>query len=57
MNDGWRLARTTLANERVSMSSGATFGFGIEMILGYVTRHEELSDDDRDARHDRAAAC
>jgi len=31
---GWRLARTTLANERVSMSSGATFGFGIEWILG-----------------------
>ena len=25
---GWRLARTTLANERVSMSSGATFGTG-----------------------------
>jgi alkylation response protein AidB-like acyl-CoA dehydrogenase len=36
VNDGWRLARTTLANERVSMSSGATFGFGIEMILGQV---------------------
>jgi alkylation response protein AidB-like acyl-CoA dehydrogenase len=34
LNDGWRLARTTLANERVSMSSGATFGFGIEWILG-----------------------
>ncbi|MHB8682333.1 MAG: acyl-CoA dehydrogenase [Acidimicrobiales bacterium] len=34
VNDGWRLARTTLANERVNMSSGATFGFGIEWILG-----------------------
>ena len=34
VHDGWRLARTTLANERVSMSSGATFGFGIEWILG-----------------------
>jgi alkylation response protein AidB-like acyl-CoA dehydrogenase len=34
VNDGWRLARTTLANERVSMSSGATFGFGIEWMLG-----------------------
>ena len=33
VNGGWRLARTTLANERVSMSSGATFGFGIEAIL------------------------
>jgi 3-oxochol-4-en-24-oyl-CoA dehydrogenase len=38
VNDGWRLARTTLANERVSMSSGATFGFGIEMILGQVQK-------------------
>ncbi|HUC36057.1 MAG TPA: acyl-CoA dehydrogenase [Acidimicrobiales bacterium] len=34
VDGGWRLARTTLANERVSMSSGATFGFGIEWILG-----------------------
>ena len=34
VNGGWRLARTTLANERVSMSSGATFGFGIESMLG-----------------------
>ena len=33
VNGGWRLARTTLANERVSMASGATFGFGIECIL------------------------
>jgi alkylation response protein AidB-like acyl-CoA dehydrogenase len=46
VNDGWRLARTTLANERVSMSSGATFGFGIEMILGYISHRDELSDDD-----------
>ncbi len=33
VNGGWRLARTTLANERVSMASGATWGFGIEGIL------------------------
>ncbi|HEV2242350.1 MAG TPA: acyl-CoA dehydrogenase, partial [Streptosporangiaceae bacterium] len=39
VNDGWRLARTTLANERVSMSSGATFGFGIEWILGSLDQH------------------
>ena len=45
VNDGWRLARTTLANERVSMSSGATFGFGIEMILSWVGRHQELESD------------
>ncbi|MGH9028381.1 MAG: acyl-CoA dehydrogenase family protein, partial [Acidimicrobiales bacterium] len=34
---GWRLARTTLANERVSMSSGATFGFGIEWMLATLS--------------------
>jgi 3-oxochol-4-en-24-oyl-CoA dehydrogenase len=38
VNGGWRLARTTLANERVSMSSGATFGFGIEWMLGSLDR-------------------
>jgi alkylation response protein AidB-like acyl-CoA dehydrogenase len=30
---GWAIARTTLANERVSMSSGATFGTGVEQVL------------------------
>jgi len=33
VHGGWRLARTTLANERVSMASGATFGYGVEWIL------------------------
>jgi 3-oxochol-4-en-24-oyl-CoA dehydrogenase len=36
VNDGWRAARTTLENERVSMGSGASFGLGIEMLLGLV---------------------
>jgi alkylation response protein AidB-like acyl-CoA dehydrogenase len=31
---GWRLARTTLANERVAMSSGAAFPSGVEELLG-----------------------
>jgi alkylation response protein AidB-like acyl-CoA dehydrogenase len=31
--DGWRIARTTLANERVSMSSGSGFGTGVEEVL------------------------
>jgi alkylation response protein AidB-like acyl-CoA dehydrogenase len=30
---GWRLARTTLANERIGMSSGAAFPSGIEELL------------------------
>ncbi len=34
--DGWRIGRTTLANERVSMSSGASFGNGIESIVRTV---------------------
>ena len=44
VNGGWRLARTTLANERVSMSSGATFGFGIERILGALEGGGDASD-------------
>jgi alkylation response protein AidB-like acyl-CoA dehydrogenase len=33
---GWPLARTTLANERVSMGRGSSFGGGIEALLGLV---------------------
>ena len=36
VSDGWRVGRTTLANERVSMGSGSSFGFGVEMLLGVV---------------------
>ncbi len=35
-HDGWRATRTSLANERVSMGSGATIGFGIRGILDIV---------------------
>ncbi|WP_029136416.1 acyl-CoA dehydrogenase [Nakamurella lactea] len=31
--DGWRLARTTLANERVQMSGGATLGKELDLLL------------------------
>jgi len=30
---GWAIARTTLANERVFMSSGSAFGIGVESVL------------------------
>ena len=30
INSGWLLARTTLANERIAMGRGASFGGGIE---------------------------
>jgi alkylation response protein AidB-like acyl-CoA dehydrogenase len=36
--DGWRIGRTTLANERVSMSSGASFGVGVESLIRAVAR-------------------
>jgi alkylation response protein AidB-like acyl-CoA dehydrogenase len=38
VNGGWALARVTLANERVSMSSGATFGIGVESLLRLAAR-------------------
>ncbi|HLM64597.1 MAG TPA: acyl-CoA dehydrogenase [Acidimicrobiales bacterium] len=37
VDGGWPLARTTLANERVSMGSGSSFGGGIEALVGLVT--------------------
>jgi alkylation response protein AidB-like acyl-CoA dehydrogenase len=39
--DGWRIGRTTLANERVSMSSGASFGTGVESLIRTVARRGE----------------
>ncbi|HTU37007.1 MAG TPA: acyl-CoA dehydrogenase [Acidimicrobiales bacterium] len=39
--DGWRIGRTTLANERVSMSSGASFGNGVESLIRTVARRHE----------------
>ncbi|MEY2448869.1 MAG: hypothetical protein QOH79_2345 [Acidimicrobiaceae bacterium] len=45
VNDGWRAARTTLENERVSMGSGASFGLGIEMLLGLVSVDDDVAVD------------
>ncbi|HET7531411.1 MAG TPA: acyl-CoA dehydrogenase [Mycobacteriales bacterium] len=41
---GWRLARTTLANERVAMSSGSAFPSGIEQLLGALTSSAAADD-------------
>ncbi len=38
--DGWRAARTTLANERVFMGGGMAFGHGLEQILTMVNDRE-----------------
>jgi alkylation response protein AidB-like acyl-CoA dehydrogenase len=46
VNDGWRAARTTLENERVSMGSGSSFGFGVEMLLGGVDVDDPLAVDE-----------
>ncbi|NIH88112.1 acyl-CoA dehydrogenase [Amycolatopsis granulosa] len=37
VNDGWRLARTTLANERVAMAGGSSVGEAAEELLAAVT--------------------
>jgi alkylation response protein AidB-like acyl-CoA dehydrogenase len=36
VNDGWRAGRTTLANERVSMGSGASIGAGVAALAGLL---------------------
>jgi alkylation response protein AidB-like acyl-CoA dehydrogenase len=41
--DGWRIGRTTLANERVSMSTGASFGPGVESLVKTLARRDTLS--------------
>jgi alkylation response protein AidB-like acyl-CoA dehydrogenase len=40
---GWSAARTTLANERVSMGSGSSFGLGVEMVLGLVPDDDPIA--------------
>jgi alkylation response protein AidB-like acyl-CoA dehydrogenase len=42
VDGGWALARTTLANERVAMSSGSPFGRGVEDVLADVAKLEEV---------------
>jgi len=36
VDHGWPLARTTLANERVAMSTGSSFGGGVEALLALI---------------------
>jgi alkylation response protein AidB-like acyl-CoA dehydrogenase len=43
-HDGWRAARTTLANERVFMGSGMTLGHGLEQILRGVAERGQQGD-------------
>ncbi len=48
VDDGWKLARTTLANERVSMGSGSSFGRGVEALLAWLARHADADPAVRD---------
>jgi len=48
VDGGWPLARTTLANERVSMGSGSSFGGGIEALIALVCERIDSGSDDID---------
>jgi len=45
--DGWKLARTTLSNERVSLSHDSSLGSGGEALLGLVAAEGGRIDDER----------
>lgn len=48
VNDGWRLARTTLANERIAMAGGTALGNPMEELLRTVAEHGlDAADQDR----------
>ncbi|MDT5353837.1 MAG: 3-oxochol-4-en-24-oyl-CoA dehydrogenase [Mycobacterium sp.] len=51
VNDGWRLARTTLANERVAMAHGTALGNPMEQLLAAVAEiNLDVAQQDRLAR-------
>jgi 3-oxochol-4-en-24-oyl-CoA dehydrogenase len=51
VNDGWRLARTTLANERVAMAQGTALGNPMEELLAAVADIElDVAQQDQLAR-------
>jgi len=51
VNDGWRLARTTLANERIAMASGTALGNPMEELLRVLAGMElDAAQQDRLAR-------
>ncbi len=51
VNDGWRLARTTLANERIAMAAGTALGNPMEELLASVADMDlDVAQQDRLAR-------
>ncbi|KZS63371.1 acyl-CoA dehydrogenase [Mycobacterium ostraviense] len=58
VNDGWRLARTTLANERVAMATGTALGNPMEKLLEVLSETEpDVAQQDRLARLIVIAQC
>ena len=48
VNDGWRLARTTLANERIAMATGTALGNPMEELLKVLAKIDlDVSQQDR----------
>jgi alkylation response protein AidB-like acyl-CoA dehydrogenase len=47
VGDGWRAGRTTLANERVSMGSGASIGSGVRAVVDLLGEDAPLHEVDR----------
>jgi alkylation response protein AidB-like acyl-CoA dehydrogenase len=47
VDDGWRVGRTTLANERVAMGSGASIGAGVVALVGLLGDDASALDVDR----------
>jgi 3-oxochol-4-en-24-oyl-CoA dehydrogenase len=48
VNDGWRLARTTLANERIAMASGTALGNPMEELLKLLAAMDlDVAEQDR----------
>jgi 3-oxochol-4-en-24-oyl-CoA dehydrogenase len=48
VNDGWRLARTTLANERVAMANGTALGNPMEELLNLLAQRDlDVAEQDR----------
>jgi alkylation response protein AidB-like acyl-CoA dehydrogenase len=45
VNSGWAAARMTLANERISMSSGSTYGIGVESLLRLAAKRGDAVSD------------
>jgi alkylation response protein AidB-like acyl-CoA dehydrogenase len=42
--EGWRVARTTLASERVAMGTGSSVGEAVEQVLEFATRTGATAD-------------